>query len=437
MNMATPKPMTIELNVNDANFYSWRTEVYARIVNRFGAPGKSIMTGIQPVLTPFPQEPHKDDLDHSFVPPRLLYQRDGDISTLSELKQRNLELSNRGHQDLRDDVKEFRKTQIRQAEHDSSLLTLLTSSISEASKITINANPAYANFLAVDPLAGQSSWLYYAIIEATHKTGNFKTKLFRAQQFFTLSQGNSQHEEYMTSIRDAHLALVHDFGSKRHPGYIKIDDLTACIYLNGVDHACFATVIDEVVRKENTDGVPEPFKLMNDFQVYRVNKIISSVPAATAFSATAASPAKKSKAGKGKSPVDSTAQPKTSAAPGCKACLSYGRTYNATSHTFANCELNPNSSNFAKDKFETLEEARKAFLARCSKRAAMSPKPPTPAAAPRQLSHVAVDDPALAFIAAMSKMSWADREASVSLIADADENFAAAALASFSASMDD
>ena len=68
------------------------------------------------------------------------------------------------------------------------------------------------------------------MIEATHKTGNFSTKLFRAQQYFTLTQGDRNLEEYhelLNNLLNASKAILHDFGCKdpMYAGYVRSTQL--------------------------------------------------------------------------------------------------------------------------------------------------------------------------------------------------------------------
>ena len=67
------------------------------------------------------------------------------------------------------------------------------------------------------------------MIEATHKTGNFSTKLFRAQQYFTLTQGDRDLKEYHELLSNAAKANLHDFGSEdpNLAGYVRLSDFTS------------------------------------------------------------------------------------------------------------------------------------------------------------------------------------------------------------------
>ena len=99
----------------------------------------------------------------------------------------------------------------------------------EQSKRAIRNDPRYSEFLQLDPLDCKSFWLYYFMIEATHKTGNFSTKLFRAQQYFTLTQGDRDLKEYHELLSNAAKANLHDFGSEdpNLAGYVRLSDFTS------------------------------------------------------------------------------------------------------------------------------------------------------------------------------------------------------------------
>ena len=245
------------------------------------------------------------------------------------------------------------------------------------------------------------------MIEATHKIGNFATSLARASDFMTLSQGSSAHEEYMERVKTGAIAMLHDFGSKdpKHAGYIKLDDLTTAIYLKGVDGTMFTTKIDDIIKEvSKSHDIPNPYDTMNSFQRYKTTRMISKPSADLAYVATQ------------KSPVTGAA--------GCELCISYGRTENAQSHTLGNCRLNRNSPSFSTGALHQAEKQRERYNTR--KAAAKSPNPAKALTKPAKsgksaTAHAATAaDPTIAYIAALSKMSDLDREASMAAVAEAE-----------------
>ena len=229
--IATPaNQMTTMLDPTKSNFQAWRANLFEVTENMYGVISKSLRSGEPPETTPFVEDPHKDDLNHDYSPPRLLYQREGENGYLNEPKQRNADLSNRGHQDLRDDLKEYRKSQRILAADDSTVLNIIKSSIVENSKTTVQASSDYEKFLALDPNSGLSSFTYFGMLRDTHMQGNLNTRLCRGREFFSQTQGDRPHEEFVISMREKHQTMLHDFGSIKHPGYIKLEDLTSCVY---------------------------------------------------------------------------------------------------------------------------------------------------------------------------------------------------------------
>ena len=105
-----------------------------------------------------------------------------------------------------------------------SRILVIRTGIMDKNKLKDLSDCVQVRLLQLDPLAYKFSWLYYLMIEATQKTGNFRTKLFHAQQYFTLTQGDMALEEYHELLNSAAKAILHNFDSKDPmlAGYVRL-----------------------------------------------------------------------------------------------------------------------------------------------------------------------------------------------------------------------
>ena len=422
-------PFKTMLDIGKGTFYAWNQEFLDFIENLFGAPGRAIMNHVEFEL----KEPHREDIDPKSKAKILLYPRKGDTPFLFSEENLPRDLTDRGYKLFDADMEKFEKAQEANSKLDQRLLTIMKSTTVEQSKRAIRNDPRYQEWLQMDPLECKSSWLYYLMIEATHKTGNFSTKLFRMQQFVTLTQGDRDLEEYHELLNNASKAILHDFGSKdpNHTGYVKLSDFVSAIYLIGVDQTKFHSKIDDVVKDySDYEELPEPAELMTGFLSYQNNLLISNAPVDTAFTTVTHK----------KSPKSSRPPPGHVEDP-CPTCIYYGRTDIAKRHVLSDCRLNPKSDNHVPAELARANETKAKYLAlkagKSSPTSAATPSPGKTAAAAaatytkakstRATAHAATTDPATAFNAFLASLTPADRDTALSAvicanIPDSDED---------------
>ena len=189
-------PFKTILDIGKGTIYAWNQEFLDFIENVFAGPGRAIMKQVEFEL----KEPSRDDIDPKSKAKLLLYPHVGDTPYLFSEENLPRDLSDHGHKKFDADMEKFEKAQESNSKLDQRLLTIMKSTAVEQSKRAIRNDPRYQEWL---PLECKFSWLYYLMIEATHKTGNFSTKLFRVQQYFSLTQGDRNLEEYHELLNNA------------------------------------------------------------------------------------------------------------------------------------------------------------------------------------------------------------------------------------------
>lgn len=409
-----------ELDLTKANWFNWKKKVHSELEgNRFAGASWSILNSQDFVQTPFATEPFINDLDFRFKPPILRYGRAcplGDNPHENSNANKKLPLSPDGNAQLRADLETYRKERIRQSDQDINCCQFLMQRVSDASKTAIKADPRYQEWVQLDPNDCCSAYLYYQMLEDLHAIGNFSTALYRLNEFTSLKQGSGPHEDFADRIKTGMTSFAADFGSKdpKHAGYASIENITLAIYINGVDPVMFHTKTDDVVKtasaKNNT--FPDLHDTINDFQKYNAFKLISKPSQDAAYAAYTTTTATK---GPSAPRAAYTGEP-------CACCLSYGRTRAATSHPFANCELNPNNkAGFKEDRFKQAEATRAQYNAthKSPSRAATKPTLATVKSTNKATANAATD-PTSAYLAALAQMTPADRDEAMAILIEAE-----------------
>lgn len=334
--------------ITNNSFPEFKRALMEFTMGRFGEAGKALRRTTPPVLPSFPSYPTINDNQMGC----LVYARDSETPLSTATTNLACPLSIRGHSDFREDKAAYAKEMAKLTEYDSELLEVINGSISEASKQTMMAHHDYdAYSKSAD---GHWSYNFYQLLVATHETGDNSTKIYQTRQFFTCEQGTKSHEDYLVRIKALDTIFRSNFGSKTvgQESLISADAVLTAIYLSGLDQVAFSGMIEMLLKSYPTGAFPPPWEIMNKFQTYKANRMLSApvdkISEQGAFVASAI-----------------TSIPVVAAVP-CAVCVSLGRTRLALLHKGSDCTLNPaNKSKFSQS---ALDAAKATKLLYQSKR---------------------------------------------------------------------
>ena len=199
-----PPTLKTMLDIGKGTFYIWSQELLDFIENVFGGPSKAIINHVEIDL----DETNRNDLDPKskaeilLFPPLPQHLRE---QAQRSLRSRPQEVRRR-HQEVREKPrKEFSlwpKATYLDKEHSHRAVQESHQKWPSLTRVPSARPPTIR--------ACKFSWLSYVKIETTHKTGNFSTKLSRAQQYFTLTQDDKALEARAANPNPT----LHDFSSK-------------------------------------------------------------------------------------------------------------------------------------------------------------------------------------------------------------------------------
>ena len=201
----------------------------------YGDSASEIISGVQYSHRP----PMKHDIDEDgerLYPVELSDKKDKSVPGISPLTPAGLAA-------FRDAERIFRERESTRRLERIGLLGCIIAHLSPTSKVALSALAGgryEAAKVAHDPFA------LWQLVLQTHMHGSARTKQRQLADLVSLKQGTMSHPDYLFELRIRSRLVVAAFDSKKHPGYILIDDLLKNFYINGLDQVYFDRVISRL-----------------------------------------------------------------------------------------------------------------------------------------------------------------------------------------------
>jgi len=242
--------------ITTANYFWLKTDLFDAILP-FGIPAQEIIQNRRLK----PTEPTKFILNDDG---EIVRDVDGDFMSKYGLNASKDDLSDRGYKELDRDLAKFDKDIRLYDEHASSLMSVMLSRLSMASKSTLSTERGSAGYEAVKN--AKDGLGLFRLLEKTHLGSQERAAQSAFQNWILFKMGDLTHEEYIKQLRALTDHVISIFGDTLHPGFVKIDRITRAIYLMGVDQTFFSTQIDKALD----DASLSADELMARFQLYKV-----------------------------------------------------------------------------------------------------------------------------------------------------------------------
>ena len=231
---------------------------------KFGVAGKSILNGKKQV----PSFPKPDDMlldEHGVATLIQLYEHTPVEYYMNGAVKKPLAF-------IKDGEKDFKKAVLKYADIVAAY-NVTNNQLTNFILVHLGSDVSkglHANQLFVDALHKDITDTYdmVDIIKAQYSKGTGRTVVRQLQQFLGAQQGTLSHEAYVEFIKDNEITTRANYESIVHPGFIAISDITAAIYLNGLDPLFFKFKLENTYVSNPTGRFTDAAPLMADYQIY-------------------------------------------------------------------------------------------------------------------------------------------------------------------------
>jgi hypothetical protein len=243
------------------------------------------------------------------------------------------------------------------AKFDHTLLNEMKSTVSDASITALKSHPLYPAFEA-SPV-GNKSLPFFNVLEALHRLGDGRSKISLFSEFMGTKQLPGQS---ITSYRDALQSAFDDFasalGDPTTPDTFNRGEILSMMFIANMHLAGYQFPLEQTLALYPSGRIADSKALMDRFEAYDVARIAlgsADKPSAhMSYSSVASLPMvpqpppvfPSSFAADTTTPRNRNGKKSSYTGTPCSRCLGFGWTHSATTHSTANCTLDPRSPKF-------------------------------------------------------------------------------------------
>ena len=165
---------------------------------------------------------------------------------------------------LDSDIRYYDEKVLSNNDMENKIICICMSTQSEMLKKGIKNYAPYKNAI----VNGDSYDVYEACKQFSESSSNVTNVLERSIKWMNLKQDSSL-EEFTTKVFDGEMTFIRDMEDPLVPGYTKTTNITAAIFLGGLDVVEFEFMLREQKAKLNTPRIDNVVELARLFQEYK------------------------------------------------------------------------------------------------------------------------------------------------------------------------